>query len=557
MTAARRLGPVVVGVALLSAAPSILGGLARAGTTALSPTEDFFVSEAGEDRDAGDLRQLRVDGDPVKVAYLTFDVPPGVADAASLEIYAHHEHDGVDVAIGAAPGEPGGVASPELTPAASTGPISGGDWVAVDVSGLVGEGATTFALTTTSGEGAVFSSMEGRFAPRLVVGAPVVTELPTTTPSPVPSEPVPTPTPSDPAPTPTPTAAPGSGAAIWAVETAPVRGSGDVADDPAIWVNSADSSQSLVIGANKDNSTGGLHVYDLAGNELQYVGSGKMNNVDVRYGLAFGGGIADIVAATNRTQDTIDFFRVASQRLEPVGSVQAGIGVYGSCMYLSASGELYAYATSEAGEVEQYRVDTGGSTVTATEVRAFDVGGATEGCVADDDTGDLYLAEERVGIWRYGAAPDAGTTRTPVDSVSSGHLRADVEGLTIFYGPGGSGFLIASSQGDSTFAVYDRATNVYIASFAITGPGDDVTATDGIDITSTPLGTAFPAGLLVVHDASNEGTSNFKYVAWTEIVTAVGLGGAPGATPTPGVSASPGTARISTNVVSCPRPDGC
>jgi len=40
---------------------------------------------------------------------------------------------------------------------------------------------------------------------------------------------------------------------------------------------------------------------------------------------------------------------------------------------------------------------------------------------------------------------------------------ADVEGLTIAYGSDGKGYLIASSQGNSTFAIYRReGDNTYV-----------------------------------------------------------------------------------------------
>jgi 3-phytase len=317
-----------------------------------------------------------------------------------------------------------------------------------------------------------------------------------------------------------------SGQPTWHVETPPVQGSGDVADDPAIWVNETDPAQSLVIGANKDDSTGGLHVYDLGGQELQYLPTGKMNNVDVRYGYELGGSAIDLVAATNRTDDTIDFFAVEpGTGLREVGSVPSDLAVYGSCMYMSASGAFYAFANSEQGEVEQFEITAEGDSVTGTNVRTFDVGGGTEGCVADDETGALYIGEEQGGIWRYGADPDAGDARVQVDDTSSGHLTPDVEGLALFQSDAGAGYLVASSQGDSTFAVYDRAgDNAYLGSFSIGGAnGDAVTETDGIDATSVPLGSDFPGGLLVVHDASNEGTSNFKYVAWDQVIAALGV----------------------------------
>jgi 3-phytase len=311
-----------------------------------------------------------------------------------------------------------------------------------------------------------------------------------------------------------------SGAIVWAHETGDVAGSGDVADDPAIWVNRKNPAESLVIGTDKDNSSGGLHVYGLDGTERQRLAVGETNNADVRYDFELGGTTTDIVASTNRTSDSIDFFSVnASQgRLEPVGSIETGVTVYGVCLYRSAkSNKLYAFATDRRNGVEQYEVGGAGDAVTGKLVRTLDTQSTTEGCVADDELGHLYLGEERRGVWKYGAEPDSGQTRTAMDTVGSGRLEADVEGIAIYDTGRGAGYVVVSSQGSSTFAVYERAgDNAYVGSFEITGPdGDDVTDTDGIDVTSVPLGSGFAGGLMVVHDASNDGeTSNFKFVSW-------------------------------------------
>jgi myo-inositol-hexaphosphate 3-phosphohydrolase len=99
------------------------------------------------------------------------------------------------------------------------------------------------------------------------------------------------------------------------------------------------------------------------------------------------------------------------------------------------------------------------------QVRAFAVGSQTEGCVADDALGRFYIGEEAVGIWRYGAEPGAGDMRTLVDSADQrGHLTSNVEGLALAHGADGSGYLVASSQGSSTYALYRRGDNVKAAS---------------------------------------------------------------------------------------------
>jgi len=149
-----------------------------------------------------------------------------------------------------------------------------------------------------------------------------------------------------------------------------------------------------------------------------------------------------------------------------------------------------------------------------------------EGCVADDERGHFYVSEETVGIWRYGAELDAGTSRLLVDAAgASGHLTADIEGLVIVPRPDG-GHLVASSQGNDSYVIYDRDDYAYLGTFrVIDSPTTDGTQhTDGIDITSASLGSAFPGGLFVAQDGQQPGANqNFKLVPWDAILDAVGI----------------------------------
>ena len=64
-------------------------------------------------------------------------------------------------------------------------------------------------------------------------------------------------------------------------ETDACHNSGDTCDDSAIWIHPSDPSMSTVIGDDKD---GGVVVWDLSGNELQYLDAGlRINNLDLRY----------------------------------------------------------------------------------------------------------------------------------------------------------------------------------------------------------------------------------------------------------------------------------
>jgi len=60
-------------------------------------------------------------------------------------------------------------------------------------------------------------------------------------------------------------------------------------DDPAIWINRADPSKSLVIGTDKDTA-GGLYAFDLAGKIVRQTPALKRpNNVDILTGMMLGG----------------------------------------------------------------------------------------------------------------------------------------------------------------------------------------------------------------------------------------------------------------------------
>ncbi|MBW2268711.1 MAG: phytase [Deltaproteobacteria bacterium] len=313
---------------------------------------------------------------------------------------------------------------------------------------------------------------------------------------------------------------------VATAETTPVPISGN-ADDPAIWVHPSNPSQSVVIGTDK---LSGVVVYNLAGTELQVRSDGRLNNVDVRYRFPLEGGLVDIAAASNRTDNKIAVYEIDASTglLTPIavgGGIQTGLTVYGFCLYASPAGAYYAFVTSKQGDIEQWKLlDDGSGLVTGTLVRSFDVGGTTEGCVADDVQRALYVGEEDVAIWRYGAEPQDGETRTLVDSNGgNGHLVADIEGLTLFYRDAKTGYLVASSQGDHSFAIYERESgNAYVGRFSIVaGAIDGVTGTDGIDVVNRPLGPGMAWGVFVAQDGNNdEGSQNFKLVPWADIALA-------------------------------------
>jgi 3-phytase len=321
------------------------------------------------------------------------------------------------------------------------------------------------------------------------------------------------------------------------IETEPVI-TGDGPDDPAIWLHPSDPAQSTIITTDKgfgSETGGGLRVYDLDGQEIQSLKGTRPNNVDLRYNFRLNGESVTLVTAGNRLDNTIMIYTInpdtrqlenAATRSIPVDLPEA----YGSCMYLSPiSGKYYIFITTKKkGKVNQFELfDNGHGLVDARLVRSFEVGSVAEGCVADDILDHLYIGEEGVGIWKYGAEPDASDSRTLVDKARwYGRLIEDVEGLTLYYATENTGYLIASSQGSSRFVVYDRqGDNPYIGTFRVaTGENsDEVSGTDGIDVTNVPLNENFPAGLFVAQDHKNtdvKGSQNFKLVSWQDIAKA-------------------------------------
>ncbi|MGC4947091.1 phytase [Streptomyces sp. DT224] len=178
-----------------------------------------------------------------------------------------------------------------------------------------------------------------------------------------------------------------------------------------------------------------------------------------------------------------------------------------------------------------------------------------EGMVVDPANGMLYAGQEDVGIWRlkadltgtpklidkvreYGVP---GTYDEATEECAAGadpgfggkRLTADVEGLTLVREDDGDGLLLASSQGDDTFAAYDREVsdaNEYEGGFRVAAASatlDGSEECDGAAALNEPLGRRYPNGLLVVqdgHDAPGDGdrpSTNFKFVDLGKVTDAV------------------------------------
>lgn len=311
-------------------------------------------------------------------------------------------------------------------------------------------------------------------------------------------------------------------------ETDPVDTANDAADDPAIWRNPRDPAQSLVIGTDKK---AGIHVYDLAGKRVSFTPAARLNNVDLRE-VGAPGKTRVIAVASDRAdvaQAHVALFTLdtAARRLVPMGRFPVGPGeAYGMCLWTRAKDRaLFGFVVLKDGRIDQVRIETDGPSPRVTTVRSMKLGTQAEGCVVDDRTGLLYVAEEDVGLWRFAADPAAPTTATPIARVDGKTLVADAEGLALAPKGRTGGYLVVSSQGDNAYTLYRLPGVTYAGRFRIGGGAIDGTSdTDGIELALGDFGPAYPRGLFVAQDGDNApDTQNFKYVSWADVLKALRL----------------------------------
>ncbi|WP_189442157.1 phytase, partial [Pseudoduganella dura] len=315
-------------------------------------------------------------------------------------------------------------------------------------------------------------------------------------------------------------------------QTEPVARAGDAADDPAIWLHPRDPAASRVLGTNKKQ---GLLVYDLQGRQTQLLEAGRLNNVDVRQDVSFGAERFDLALATQRDENSMVLFTIAAD-----GTVAEAARlpteleeIYGACVFRPAGGGLDAFVNDKDGRYLHYRIGRAAGKFTAQVVRRFRTASQPEGCVADEASGQLFVGEEKRGLW----VTDADATREPRLTMVlpvGGVLKADVEGVGIYRAAGdgaGRGYVVVSSQGNDSYVVLDAAPpykvrGAFRIGVNVTAGIDGASETDGLEVTSANLGGPFARGMLVVQDGYKrmpDGPQNFKLVAWDDIARALGL----------------------------------
>jgi 3-phytase len=334
--------------------------------------------------------------------------------------------------------------------------------------------------------------------------------------------------------------------------------------------------------------------------------TGRLNNVDLVYGFDLGGEAVDLAVASDRGMDLLRIYRIDGGTDAPLTEVtaadvpfvysadQAAVNeqatAYGVATWSTGDGTYVFASQRHETWIAMVRLVAEGESVgyepvadlqlpvtftldDGTEWSPCDDPGdlaQVEGMVVDADHSILYAAQEGAGIWRIDVTAEGMSGETLIERVreygipwtwdeeeeecvldeaadpgeGGEHIARDVEGLTIYHGAtADEGYLIASSQGDSTYAVYERAgENAFIGSFSVEA-GDEIDSaehSDGAMVLNVALGDAYPSGLFVTHDGENEPAdldasgntvgldeegealenTNFKFVPWDSVANA-------------------------------------
>ncbi len=309
-------------------------------------------------------------------------------------------------------------------------------------------------------------------------------------------------------------------------QTEPVRGSGDAADDPAIWVHPTRPERSRILGTDKKL---GLSVYDLQGRETQFLPVGRINNVDLRQGVRDPRTDArswDLAVATQRDRRSVLVFALDAQgRATTVAELPTELDeVYGLCSARNPAGGLDVFVNDKDGRLIQMRLRRAGTGWQTDTVARFRLDSQPEGCVADEAGRQLFVGEEKRGVWRLALDEDGRMGAARMILAVGQELHADVEGLAVHRSARG-GRLVVSSQGSDSFVLLEAdAPHAVLGTFRIgvnlSRGIDAVSETDGLDVSSASLGGPYGEGLLVVQDGHKrwpQGRQNFKLVPWSEV----------------------------------------
>ena len=298
-------------------------------------------------------------------------------------------------------------------------------------------------------------------------------------------------------------------------------------DDPAIWINPADATKSIIIGTDKDTD-GGLYAFDLNGKIIAKSEVLKRpNNVDIAYGLVIDGKKVDVAVTTERENNSIRIFSLPD--LKPIDN--GGIAVFdgelerdpmGIALYTRANDNaIFAIVGRKSGPSETYLwqyqlTDAGNGKAGANVVRKFGKYSGKkeiEAIALDNELGVVYYCDEQFGIRKYKADP-ALNDNSELALFGQKDFKADNEGIAIYKTTATTGYILVSNQQANTFMVYPREgsndnANEYPLLAEI--PTSTIEC-DGADVTALNLGGQFQKGMFV---AMSNGMT-FHFYNWED-----------------------------------------
>ncbi len=307
-------------------------------------------------------------------------------------------------------------------------------------------------------------------------------------------------------------------------------------DDPAIWINSANPEQSLIVGTDKD-SLGALYVYNLQGKVIDSLvrkDIQRPNNVDINYGLSLGKYTTDFAVTGERLTSKLRFFSLPDMEEINPGGIEIFKGeqgpdfrdLMGVATYKSPkSGRMYIVAGRKNGPTDgtylwQYEVIGENGLIRLDLIRKFgQYSGKSEieAIAVDAELGYVYYSDEGVGVRKYYAEPEMGNEELALFATEG--FTEDHEGISIYKIDATTGYILISDQQAGLFHVFPRegAKGNPHQHGLITKIHASTKESDGSEVTSKALGADFPKGLFIA--MSDDKT--FQIYRWEDLAVII------------------------------------
>ncbi|MDO1511635.1 phytase [Maribacter confluentis] len=284
-------------------------------------------------------------------------------------------------------------------------------------------------------------------------------------------------------------------------------------DDPAIWIDKKDPSNSFIIGTDKEDG-GGLYAFDLQGKIIKekcVLDLQRPNNVDIAYDFKLNGKLVDIAVTTERSNNQLRIFSLPD--MKPIDG--GGLPVFtdreisdpmGIALYTDQkTKEIYAIVGPKIGPatgyLSQYKIHSSPKgTAMITKVRDFgNYSGVKEieAIAVDNELGYIYYSDEVYGVRKYYADPKKGNEELALFGTKD--FGRDIEGISIYKNDDGTGYILISDQQQNTFNIYPRegAKNAPNNHVLLKSVELLTLESDGSDVTSVAINEEFPKGMFV------------------------------------------------------------